>query len=333
VSRSALGRPALGRPLVVALRALGLGDLLAAVPAVRALRRGCPDAELVLAVPAALAPIAALTGAVDCVHPAAPLAPLRLARRPDLAVNLHGSGPQSARVLLAERPRRLLSYACPGLPETAGGPAWAGEEHEVARWCRLVAHGGFPADPGDLLLDRPGVASPAPGAVVVHPGAAYGSRRWPAPRFAAVARELAGRGQQVVVTGSAQERPLAAAVADAAGLPGEAVLAGRTDLTRLAALIAGARLVVSGDTGVAHLASAFAIPSVVLFGPTSPARWGPPATPRHVAIWRGTSIGDRFADRPDPALLAIDPGSVLAAAEQVLAAAAQNGDRPVTPPR
>ena len=53
-------------------------------------------------------------------------------------------------------------------------------------------------------------------------------------------------------------------------------MAGRTDVVQLAALIARAGRVLCGDTGVAHLAPAFGIPSVVLFGPVPPSEWGPP---------------------------------------------------------
>jgi uncharacterized protein YjbJ (UPF0337 family) len=115
----------------------------------------------------------------------------------------------------------------------------------------------------------------------------------------------------VVVTGSAAERGLAAAVADAAGLPAAAVLAGRTDLRALAALVAHAGRVLCGDTGVAHLATAFGTPSVVLFGPTPPAEWGPPPErAQHVVLYR-RGRGDPHADAPDPGLLAIEVRDVL----------------------
>jgi ADP-heptose:LPS heptosyltransferase len=111
-----------------------------------------------------------------------------------------------------------------------------------------------------------------------------------------VARVLARSGHRVLITGSRSEAPEAAAVAGGAGLPSSAVLAGRTDLATLGAVVAHARLVVCGDTGVAHLATAYGTPSVVLFGPVSPAAWGPPPDrPKHVALWRGpeglTDIG------------------------------------------
>jgi ADP-heptose:LPS heptosyltransferase len=163
------------------------------------------------------------------------------------------------------------------------GPSWRHDVHEVRRWCDLLAWHGIESDPNDLGLARPATPSPAPGAIVVHPGAKDPARRWPPERFAEVARKLAN---QVVVTGNESERPLAEAVAQQANLAPGAVLAGRLDLAELAALVAGARLVISNDTGVGHLATAYGTPSVVLFGPTDPSVWGPPAHRRqHRPLW------------------------------------------------
>ncbi len=315
------------RPVALVLRALGLGDLLAAVPALRGLRRGLTGTgsawRVVLATPASLAPLARLTGAVDDVLPTPGLAPLRWRRRPpDLAVNLHGRGPQSHDVLVALRPGRTVGFARPDRP-TVIGPRWRADEHEVARWCRLVRYAGWPADPADLSLPLPGLPSPAPGAVVVHPGAASGSRRWPEERFAALARGLRVDGHRVVVTGSDGEREPAERVASAAGLDPTAVLAGRTGLLDLAALVAAASLVVCGDTGVGHLATAYGTPSVLLFGPVSPTLWGPPPerAGRHVALWHPRGVpGDPHADAVDPSLCAISVDEVLAAARRALAA-------------
>jgi ADP-heptose:LPS heptosyltransferase len=304
-----------GRPLVVSLRALGLGDLLAAVPALRAIRAAHPGARHVLAAPAALAPLARLTGAVDAVVDTRPLAALHPAlHHAELLVNLHGRGPQSHRVTLAARPRALIAFAHPAIPETAAAPRHLAREHERARWCRLLAASGIPADPADLRLAEPGRA-PDPGAVgatIVHPGAAAPARRWPPERFAALAGAERRAGQAVVVTGSPAERPLAEHVAALAGLPRRAVLAGTTDLVGLAANVAAAARVVSGDTGVAHLAVAFGTPSLTLFGPTPPTEWGPPPRDcRHRVLWRATAPGDPHADRVDPALYAIDADEAL----------------------
>jgi ADP-heptose:LPS heptosyltransferase len=272
---------------VLALRALGIGDLATAVPALRALRAAFPTRRIVLAAPAWLAPLAELTGAVDRLVPVAGLDtdPADLPA-PWIAVNLHGRGPESHRLLAALRPARLLAFR--NLP--AGhhdGPSWSDDEHEVARWCRLLDWYGIPAYPGDLSLHVPAAPPAVAGATIVHPGSTAPARRWPPDRFAEVARYLHGAGHHVVVTGSPAERRLAQRVAGAAGLPPDRALAGHTDVGALAALVAAARLVVSGDTGVAHLATAYETPSVVLFGPEPPARWGPHDSERHMVLWHG----------------------------------------------
>jgi ADP-heptose:LPS heptosyltransferase len=116
----------------------------------------------------------------------------------------------------------------------------------------------------------------------------------------------------VLLTGSARESAVAGLIAGKAGLAPGRVLAGRTDLDRLAKLVAGAGRVVSSDTGIAHLATALGTPSVVLFGPTPPQEWGPPPDPRHTTLWAGRR-GDPHAHEPDPGLLAIEPGTVIEA--------------------
>jgi ADP-heptose:LPS heptosyltransferase len=313
------------RPVALVLRALGLGDLLAGVPALRGLRRALPEHQLILATEPAMAPLAGLVGAVDSVLGTHGLEPLPYVGAVDVAVDLHGKGPLSQPVLAATHPGSLVSFACPEIG--VDGPQWRRDEHERARWCRLVTESlGEPTDPDDLRLPPP--AAPRTATVVVHPGAAYAARRWPHQRFAAVAAGLARAGHHVVVTGSTAERPLAQRVALAAGLGGDAVLAGRTDVVQLAEIAATARLVVCGDTGMAHLASAFATPSVVLFGPTPPAWWGPPEKGPHMAIWHGDRPGDPWAASPDPALLRIDADEVLDAATGLLAGAYSPGGAP-----
>lgn len=311
-------REGAGAPRVLVLRALGLGDLLAGVPALRALRRAYPGHELVLAGPAELAPVAAASGAVDRVLPAA--APGRAVPRtldwtgppPDVAVDLHGNGPPSHRLLARLRPGRLLAFAHPETPEV-DGPVWYADEHERERWCRLLRAYGIDADPADLRLPRPDAPSPAPGAVVLHPGAGAPSRCWPVERYAAVAEALRARGRRVVVTGGADEADLVARLAKLADLPDTDVFGGGLPYDRLSALVAGARAVVSGDTGIAHLAVAHATPSVTLFGPVPPSRWGPPPHPRHRTLWHPGPDGDPHGSETDPALLRISSDAVLEA--------------------
>lgn len=313
------------RPCVLVLRALGLGDLLTAVPALRALRRALPGHEVVLAAPGRLAAAAAATGLVDRLLPAsAPgrAVPAELAwdgPGPAIAVDLHGNGPPSHLLLQRLRPGRLFAYAHPGTPAVAG-PSWRPDEHERERWCRLLDWYGIPADPQDLFIPPPAEVSPAPGVVVVHPGADAAARRWPPERFAAVAGTLRRSGHDVVVTAGAGEGPLARHVAAEAGLAPEAVQGGAGDVPfgRLAALVAGARCVVVGDTGLAHLATALGTPSVVLFGPVAPRLWGPPARARHRVLWhpgddRSPRPGDAHGPLPDERLLRITVEEVVEA--------------------
>ncbi|MFH9979267.1 glycosyltransferase family 9 protein [Streptomyces sp. NPDC017179] len=317
--------PAGHTPRVLVLRALGLGDLLAGVPALRGIRRALTGRQIVLAVPPGLTEAAYATDAVDAVLPAE--APARAVPSlthwpgppPDLAVDLHGNGPESRDALAALHPRRLLAHACPD------GPPWRPHAHERERWCAFLHAYGIPADPADLLLARPATPSPAPGAVVVHPGAASGSRRWPPERYAAVVRCLRAAGHHVVVTAGPGEDDLAHSVAAHGGLRAVGALTGGLPFHELSALVAQASLVLSGDTGIAHLAVAHGTRSVTLFGPVSPRLWGPPPGSRHLALWKPGPPGDPHGGTVDARLRRIGPGEVAAAC---LASLRQAAPRP-----
>ncbi|MFW5470857.1 glycosyltransferase family 9 protein [Knoellia sp. CPCC 206435] len=308
---------------VLALRALGLGDALTGVPALRGLRRRWPDAELVLAASPAVGGWLRSLGVVDRVHPATGLDPLGWpGAPPDVAVNLHGRGPQSHLLLAALRPGDLLAFDCPEAGVT--GPRWLPEEHEVDRWIRLVHSAGGSCSADDLRL---ATSTPRAGHVLLHPGAAARSRRWPVERWVELASVLASWGRTVVVTGTATEQCLCRAVA----ATGAENRCGRDDLASLSDLVASATLVVCGDTGVAHLATAHATPSVLLFGPVAPALWGPRTDPHlHRVLWEphpADPAGDPHGDAPDPRLLRITVGRVLDAAESLLEAAALSRPR------
>ncbi len=317
-SGTSTGGTASGEGSVLVLRALGLGDFLTVIPALRALRRAHPRHELVLAAPSPLASLAVGWGLVERVLPTVGPEAVAWTGPPPVAVNLRGRGPQSHRALRALHPERLYAFACDAA-DIAGGPQWSADEHEVLRWCRMLEELGIPADPADLMLAPPARNPELPAdVVVVHPGAGVAEKRWPSDRFAAVMEAMLAAGHRVVVTGNAQERPLAYELARRAGLGStaveQAVLAGRTTLDQLATVVAHARLVISGDTGVAHLATAFGTRSVVLFGAVPPSRWGPPPdASRHRALWRASG---RQAE-PD-GVLAIAPREVTAAAHDVL---------------
>jgi ADP-heptose:LPS heptosyltransferase len=307
-------------PLLVVLRALKLGDFLTGLPALRALAAHFPDHRRVLAAPAGLRPLVDHVAVVHELVPTPGLVPLTASLRPPaVAVDLHGRGPLSQPLLVALHPARLIAFEHPDIPATRGGPVWRRGEHEVQRWCRLLAESGIPADPGDLDIPEvpPSPFPEAAGATIVHPGAADPARRWPADRFAAVARAEAAAGRRVLLTGTVEEAALARQVARLADLPAEAVVASRTTLLDLVGLIARAGRVITGDTGVAHVATATRTPSVVLFGPVPPSEWGPPADrPNHLALWAGRA-GDPHGTQTDPGLLRIHVDTVLAALERL----------------
>jgi ADP-heptose:LPS heptosyltransferase len=296
------------------LRALGLGDFVTGLPALRLLRRALPSHRLVLAAPAVFRPLLQLGVPVDELLATGELQPIAARQPIEVAVDLHGNGPASRRLLHALRPARVVGFGDPanGLP----GPAWLASEHEITRWERLIVQ-SFGLDPAAITGQPARLAVPPEpmprGLTVLHPGAAAESRRWPAERYAAVADRLIGQGHRVVLTGSAAEEPLLARIGQATGaqpLP-------RLSLRRLFALVAGARLVICGDTGIAHVASLYRTPSVVLFGPVAPGRWGPPAGGPHRVLWHGDDTGDPHSDEPDPALLRITVPEVLAAIAQL----------------
>lgn len=295
---------------VLVLRALKLGDLLVAVPALRALRRAFPEHRITYAAQSWLRPIVDLVGGIELLDTHGLDVPIdRSPGSVDVAVNLHGNGLESRSRIAALEANRVIGHRADGQQ----GPEWDPHAHERVRWSQLVQWHGIPSDPADYLLLRPAAPSPAPGAVVIHPGAAYGSRHWPVERFAAVAGTLHEAGHQVVFTGSSSERPRALAVAEACGLGEQAVLAGTLGLDEFAALVAEAACVVSADTGAAHLASAYQVPSVVLFGPAPVSSWGPPPGPHVVLTDESLRRGETFATDPDPALLAVQSEDVIQA--------------------
>ncbi len=166
-----------------------------------------------------------------------------------------------------------------------------GRLHEVERALDLALAAGFPlptGDDGSMRIRRRPQDRP-PGLpdryIAVHPGASVPARAWPARRHAELVDALVADGHDVVVTGGPDERGLTAAVARA---PRERVtdLGGRTTLAGLGEVIAGARALVSGNTGPAHIAAAVRCPVAWLHAPTVPARrWSPWRVPyRRLAL-------------------------------------------------
>lgn len=315
---------------IAVIRALpGLGDFLCAVPAWRALRAAFPRARIALVgLPTARELVIRFGRYLDDYLPFpgfpgindAPLQvhefPAFLARvqaRPfDLVVQMHGNGSTSNAFAMLLAGRTTAGFYVPGnyCPDPARFLAYPEDVPEVWRHLRLLEFLGIPlqgsalefpiesADEAELedLMQRhhlrPG------GYVCVHPGASQLERRWPAAQFAAVADGLCRLGFQVVLTGTAGESALTAAVASQMEQT-PVDLAGETSLGAVAALLRGARLLVANDTGVSHLAAAVRAPSLVLFIASDPARWAPLDNERHLVRdgrAGGLAAGDVLAD-------------------------------------
>jgi heptosyltransferase I len=109
---------------------------------------------------------------------------------------------------------------------------------------------------------------------VLHPAGRWPTKLWPVERWRALATALAGEGWGVLVTGSAGDAAVTAAITDGVG-PACRSLAGLLSLKQLAAVLGSADVMVSVDSGPMHIAAAMGTPIVALFGPTDPGRTGP----------------------------------------------------------
>lgn len=300
---------------VAVFRALQLGDMLCAVPALRALRAALPRARITLiGLPWARAFASRFARDVDdfLAFPGGSGLPERSATAPeteafyararaarfDLAIQLHGDGERSNAIVEEMGARRLAGFFRPGgrAPEPERFLRYPDDLSEVRRLLALMSFLGipergreleFPILPGewrDVAALRAAYGLRPGEYACVHAGARAPARRWAPERFAAVADLIAASGLRIVLTGTEQERELTGAVARAMHT-GCVNLAGRTPLGVLAALLTGARLLVCNDTGISHIAEALRVPSVVVYTGSSPQRWAPADDARHRAVY------------------------------------------------
>lgn len=290
---------------IAIFRALNLGDVLCAIPAIRALRASYPEAHINLVGLPWMADFAKrfshyFDGFVSFPGIAGlPEQPIDLdafthflhrerAANYDLVLQMHGKGSVTNPVVAMFANRHVAGYYEPGeycpatdtfMPYPEGLPEI--ERHiALMKFLGIPAQGRaleFPVSPVELaeaetLLAEQGVRDDA--YICIHPGA-RDIRRWWAPRkFAQVADALAEKGYTIVFTGTSQEYEAVEHVREK--MSGHSInLAGKTELGVLGALISRASLLVSNDTGVSHVAAATGTRSVVIFLASDPDRWAP----------------------------------------------------------
>ncbi|USX29116.1 glycosyltransferase family 9 protein [Oxalobacteraceae bacterium OTU3CINTB1] len=296
----------IGEGPVAVFRALYLGDMLCAVPALRALRAALPQARIVLVglpwaeqfskrYSAYLDGFVAFPGHPDLPEqPALPYAQedfYSYMREQEfaLALQMHGSGEVTNGIVAAFGAGTQAGYGTVAKSPCGRKHALPFPQHgaeplrllRLARWlgadtmgCRLE----FPLMPEDWEeLEHTGAARglPAGGYACIHAGARLRDKCWPPARFAEVADRLAlEHGLKIVLTGSASEADLASAVAARMDTPAINATVPMS-VGAMAALMSGARLLICNDTGVSHIAAGLGLRSVVIFSKADMGRWAP----------------------------------------------------------
>lgn len=296
-------------------RALQLGDMLCAVPTLRALRKGFPQARISLVgLPWAADFVRRFSAYVDDFipfpgHPLLPELPVRedqislfyrsiRSRHFDLAVQLHGSGEITNPIVSAFGATKTAGFVNTqnrdeGLDIPVPYPKTGPEPMRLLRMASALVGPSaqtqleFPLHPDDWEeLERDDLRlMPTQRYFCIHPGARHQNKRWPVACFAEVADRLATEfGLAVVLTGAASEAPLAASVAAQMRRPAINSADAGLSLGALAALIDEAQLLICNDTGVSHMAAGLTVPSVVVFSKADVERWCPMDRALHTCI-------------------------------------------------
>jgi ADP-heptose:LPS heptosyltransferase/lauroyl/myristoyl acyltransferase len=265
-----------------------LGDVVMALPLLRAVRASRPDAEITLLARPGFAQLLVSLGLADNVRPLPAPGPGYLAHfaglreqypdtwilltnsvRGDLEARIAGC-PQRFGIIRPGRGRPLLTHGY-RLPE---GFDESGR-HQLELWEDFLRHFGLNA-PLDRSPFGPaaGAVPPVRGPIGLIAGSENDpSKRWPVAHWRTLVEALPS--ERFVLFGTVGDAPITAAIA--AGLDPSRVadLAGKTDISGLASALSGCRLLVANDTGGMHLANALGVPLIGLFGPTNPLRTGP----------------------------------------------------------
>jgi lipopolysaccharide heptosyltransferase I len=320
-----------------------LGDLVHALPAVGALRASFPEARIDWVVERKWSPLLDLAVGIDEVIPldrtfAGFVACTRRLRnaRYACAIDLQGLYKSAVLAWLSGSPRRV---GFDGSAARESGAAWfytdrvrpAGR-HVAEMNLNLAERAGakaesalrfplcVPEEEMSRMQDRL-AAELVTSYFVVSPGGGWKSKCWPPERYGALCAELWRQYDlRAVVNAGPGEESLADAVVAAARPAAPVVL--RPSLKELAALLAGAKLMVAADTGPLHLAAALGTPVVALFGPTDPARNGP--RPSGIVLRNASAEATTYkrGDFYSPAMLSLAVDQVLAAAAKQMSVTA-----------
>lgn len=337
---------------LVVLRLDNLGDVVMIGPALRAIKAHHPQIHLTLLASPGGAPAAALLPWVDQLRVHRPLwqdlgcLPFDPAREATLIDALRGGHYDAALILtsfnqsphpaalacaLAGIPVRIASSHERGQALTFALPSAPDPLHQVERYLRLVEAVGLPATDRRLALAIPEAARTgarellaARGVtadyLVLNPFTSCEARTYEPARFASAARIIGDRtGLAVALCGGEKDRSRAAALVERLG-PRGVNLVGATDLPLFAAVIAGARLVLTGNTGALHIADALSVPQLILYAGTDlESQWAPRASP-HLLLRRETPCNPcyRFTCPYHHECLAFSPVQVASAALQLL---------------
>lgn len=328
------------------LKTNAIGDTILVGGVIQDLRRALPDAELILFTGHSNAGIGRLLDGPDEV------VELRLARvhesvevlrarRLDVILDL-GTWPRINGLLAAcSGARYALGFRTRGQHRHGAYDRWIRHDdtaHEIESYRRLLHQLGVPTGAWPRIALPAGVqAPPLPGPYAVCHGWASGSgkqvKQWPAERWVPVAAWLRDRGLQVVFSGGPADRDDTARVVRGccdAGLDGVHAVAGELTLAQTAALLGGAALVVSVNTGIMHLAAAMGAPLVTINGPVPVIRWG--ALSRQLTALTPPiegcgyiNLGMEYPSDPPPCMESITVDAVLSACARRLDAG--GGDR------
>ena len=302
--------------LIVRLRSLG--DLVLETPVIAALHDWRPDLQIsILAEPRFAAVFEGNPAVCDVILSRGFLETARELRRHrfPVAFNQHG-GPRSALLTAASGARTrvgwkgfqfsfLYNVRAPDAMEFYGTPIVHAVEHRISQFywtglprgpiprARVFPEEDAVASVGRALAGK-GIAAGASYAVL-QPGARSPKMRWPAAKFAELARWLrSDRGIFSVVNLAGGDAEVAADVRRE--MRNSSIILEALGVRELIALIAGAKLFVGNDSGPAHLAAASACPAVVIYGPTNPAQWHPWQS-EYRAIHTGAIFNPRRGDQ------------------------------------